>query len=76
MVFPVSALPDWLAPLAAAVPIRYAFDGAREALFVGSGWSGDVAILLAWSAVLWPVSLLLFDRGLAFAKRAGSLGQY
>jgi ABC-type multidrug transport system permease subunit len=76
MVFPVSVLPDWLEPLAALVPITYAFDGARDALFTGSGWSEDVAVLVAWSAVLWPVSLLLYDRGLVMAKRAGSLAQY
>lgn len=76
MVFPVSALPDWLEPLAVVVPITYAFEGARDALFTGSGWETDVLVLLAWSAVLWPLSLLLFARGFEHAKRAGTVAQY
>ena len=43
MLFPVSVLPEWLQPLADLVPLRYALDGARDALFAGSGWEGDAA---------------------------------
>jgi ABC-2 type transport system permease protein len=76
MVFPVSALPDWLEPLTRLVPITYAFDGARAAVFTGTGWANDLAALLAWSVVLWPLSVLAFARALAHSKRAGTLAQY
>lgn len=76
MVFPVSVLPDWLEPLADLVPLTYAFDGVRDAMFVGSGWEGDVVALALWAVVLWPLGLAAFAGGLAYAKRAGSLAQY
>jgi ABC-2 type transport system permease protein len=76
MLFPVSVLPSWLQPLADAVPLRYALDGTRDALFTGSGWEGDAAVLAVWAVVLWPLALLAFDRAGAFARRAGSLSEY
>jgi ABC-2 type transport system permease protein len=76
MLFPVSVLPDWLQPLADVVPLRYALDGARDALFVGSGWAGDAAVLAVWALILWPLALFAFDRAGAYARRAGSLSEY
>jgi ABC-2 type transport system permease protein len=76
MVFPVSVLPDWLEPVAVVVPLTYAFDGARDALFAGSGWEGDVLVLVAAAVVLWPVAVLLFSLAAAWARRAGSLSEY
>jgi ABC-type uncharacterized transport system permease subunit len=76
MLFPVSVLPNWLEPLAHIVPLTYAFNGARDALFTGSGWGTDVLVLAAWAIVLWPLSLSLFWHALAYAKRVGSLAQY
>src|SRR5215204_1553926 len=40
-VFPTSALPGWLQPVANILPPHLAFDGARNALFVGNGWALD-----------------------------------
>lgn len=76
MVFPVSALPAWLEFISPAVPLRYAFDGARHALFLGSDWGTDVLVLALWALALWPLALMLFSRALASAKRSGSLGKY
>lgn len=76
MVFPVAVLPSWLQALARLVPLTYAFNGARDALFTGSGWETDLLVLLAWAAVLWPVALLVFARAFTYSKRAGSLAQY
>ena len=72
MVFPVSVLPDGLEALSALIPLRYAFDGARQALFAGTGWEGDVLALVAFAVVLWPLSVLLFGKAGAWARRAGS----
>lgn len=76
MVFPVSVLPDWLESLSALIPLRYAFDGARQALFVGSGWEDDVLALIAAAAILWPFSIYLFSKAAAWARRKGSLSEY
>jgi ABC-2 type transport system permease protein len=76
MVFPVSVLPNGLEALSALIPLRYAFDGARQALFAGTGWEGDVLALVAFAVVLWPLSVLLFGKAGAWARRAGSLSEY
>lgn len=76
MLFPVSVLPEWLQPLAKLVPLTYAFDGARDALFAGTGWETDAAVLAIWALILWPISLFVFDRAGAYARRAGSLSEY
>ncbi len=74
--FPVSVLPDWLEAIGRVVPTRFAFDGARAALFTGTGWADDVVYLLLFAALVVPPSLLLFREALAVARRTGSLGQY
>ena len=76
MVFPVSVLPARLEALSALIPLRYAFDGARQALFVGSGWEGDVLVLVVSAVILWPLSIVLFTKAGAWARRAGSLAEY
>jgi ABC-2 type transport system permease protein len=74
--FPVSVLPDWLQPIAAIVPTRFAFDGLRAALFTGGGWEDDAAALAAIAVVALPVALWLFRRALDHCRRTGSLVQY
>jgi ABC-2 type transport system permease protein len=76
MLFPISVLPEWLQPLAEVIPLRYAFDGSRDALFAGGGWEGDALALAVWALFLWPAGLLVFDRAGARARRAGSLAEY
>ena len=76
MAFPVSVLPRWLQWVSAAIPLRYAFDGARAAFFAGSGWSKDVFVLVATAVVLWPVALLAFNWALAISRRRASLAEY
>jgi ABC-2 type transport system permease protein len=76
MLFPVTVLPEPLQPLSKLVPLLYAFDGARDALFAGSGWETDAAVLALWALALWPIALFVFDRAGAYARRAGSLSEY
>jgi ABC-2 type transport system permease protein len=75
-VFPISALPDWLEPIGKIVPTRFAFDGARAALFTGNGWETDAAFLAAFGVAALPLCLIAFSRALSYAKRSGSLAQY
>jgi ABC-2 type transport system permease protein len=74
--FPVSVLPDWLEPIAAVVPTRFAFDGLRAALFQGGGWEADAVALVAIAVVSLPIALWLFRRALNYCRRTGSLVQY
>jgi len=75
-VFPISALPDWLEPIGKILPLRFAFDGARAALFRGEGWGKDFLVLLVFSAAGLPLAISVFGRALRFGRKAGSLGQY
>jgi len=75
-VFPISSLPNWLEPIGHVVPIRFAFDGARSALFRGGGWGIDVIALAGFSLALWPLALGLFAWALRRARHAGTLSQY
>ncbi|MDP9270161.1 MAG: ABC transporter permease [Chloroflexota bacterium] len=75
-VFPVTALPDWLAQIGSVLPLRFAFDGARDALFRGSGWGPDVLGLAGFTVIGLPIAVWVFGRALQAVRRAGSLGQY
>ena len=75
-VFAISALPDWLEPLAKILPLRFAYEGVRAALFEGEGWGVDVLVLLGFGVVGVPLAVWVFARALRFAARQGSLGQY
>ena len=75
-VFPVGALPDWLEPISRIVPLRYALDGTRHALFGSGGWTGDALFLAAFGLVATPVAVWILGRALAISKRMGTIAQY
>ncbi|SCL35444.1 ABC-2 type transporter [Micromonospora nigra] len=70
--FPVTALPGVLPELTVVLPSRLALDGLRGALS-GGPWAMSVLTLLAATALLLPMSILLFHRALAVAARRGTL---
>ena len=77
--YPISVLPDWLTPISRALPLTYALDGMRLAMLRGYSLYQirfDVLVLLGFSVVLIPVSLLVFKAALKRAKAEGSLIQY
>ncbi len=74
--FPLSVLPDWLEAVAKLVPIRFAFDGGRAALFRGAGWGDDMLVLLVFSGAALPLSLWLFSRALRLTQTRGTLSEY
>jgi ABC-2 type transport system permease protein len=75
-VFPVSVLPGWLEAIAQVVPTRFSFDGLRDALFEGTGWSGDALVLCLFAIGLLPPALWAFAAALRAAKRSGSIAEY
>lgn len=74
--FPISVLPGWLQAIGKAMPTRPAFEGLRDALFLGGGWGADAAALAGVTVVLVPAGVLLLGLALRIARRRGSLGQY
>jgi ABC-2 type transport system permease protein len=75
-IFPVSTLPDWVAAAGSVLPLRLAFDGAREALFQGSGAGAEALGLAGFAVVGLPLAVWLFGRALNHTRKTGSLGQY
>ena len=71
--YPITILPDWLQPIAWALPPTYVFEGMR-ALLIDHVYRND---LMAWSlainAVLFAASFAIFLALLRSAKRVGSL---
>jgi ABC-2 type transport system permease protein len=74
--FPATVLPRWLEAIGRATPLRFAIDGTRDALFRGSGWEADAMALTLYAVVALPLSTIVFNWALMFARRNGSLGQY
>ena len=77
--YPVDLLPDWLRGLSMLLPITWALDGMRMALMKGAGLAENaqkIWVLLAFSAVLWPVSIWTFSWAVRKAKSDGSLGKF
>lgn len=77
--FPVSTMPTVLQAVAHAFPAFYGINGLREALLGGAAWSAmlpDLLLLAAFDAVLLPLAVMLFNRSLAAARRAGTLANY
>jgi lipooligosaccharide transport system permease protein len=65
--FPVSQLPDWLEPLAYAVPLWHGVDLCRDLALGTVSWGpalGHVAYLLLWAAGGTAVALRTFTRRL------------
>ena len=73
--FPLAVLPGWLRAIGRVMPTEPAFAGMRTALY-GGAYAGDAAILAGVGLVGVPISLVLFARALAYAKRRGSISEY
>ena len=77
--FPVAVMPDWLQTVAKALPITYALEAMRSAIFTGRSvtelWA-PLAVLTGMALVLLPGSLWAFSRAVEKGRRDGSLIQY
>ena len=77
--FPVTVLPRWLQALAQFFPITHAIRAIELAVYRGytiSQLAREIFFLALFTIVLLPVSLAVFTKSLAAARRDGSLGQY
>lgn len=77
--YPVSLLPHWLQWVSNLLPFTHSLAGMRLALLKGAGVADlfpQLAVLLAFTAVLFPLGLYSFALATRHAKVAGTLGQY
>jgi ABC-2 type transport system permease protein len=77
--FPVTVFPPAIQLLARAFPAFYGINGLRDAILGSGGWRDvvpDLHVLVGFAIVLVPLSLWCFNRAVAAARRAGTLGNY
>jgi len=77
--YPITILPDWLQRLSHLLPITYSLRAMRLALLQGRSLADlapDILILLLFSLILLPLSLLAFRYAVHRAKVDGSLTHY
>jgi ABC-2 type transport system permease protein len=79
MMYPVSVLPTWLRYVARLVPVTYSLEGMRAAI-LGHATMRDLwpslAALLAFAAILLPVSFVTFSWALRRTKITGTLTHF
>ncbi|MBZ5643358.1 MAG: ABC transporter permease [Acidobacteriia bacterium] len=79
MMYPVSVLPKWLQVVARLIPVTYSLEGMRAAILGHASmrelWP-SLAGLLAFAAVVLPVSLLVFSWALRRTKVTGTLTHF
>jgi ABC-2 type transport system permease protein len=76
MMYPITVLPRPLQLLARMIPVTYSLEGMRAALLSGAGWNRlwpSVLALLAFAAVLIPLSFAIFAWALCRTKVTGTL---
>lgn len=76
MMYPILVLPRPLQIVARAVPVTYSLEGMRAALLEGAGWHEllpPFLTLLAFAAILIPLSFAVFSWALRRTKITGTL---
>lgn len=77
--YPVAMLPEWLRPVALAIPFTWLYELERAAFLkaapLSAIWPG-VLTLAAMVGALWIIAVLFFRAMLDRAKRTGRLGMY
>ncbi len=77
--YPIMILPGPLQVISHALPITYALNALRGILLAGYSFTQvrtEILALLGFALVLFPLSVLLFEFALKWAKKDGSLSQY
>lgn len=77
--YPISVLPDWLQRFSYLLPVTYSLEGMRLALLKGYSLSElmpNILGLAVFSAITFPISILIFRYAVKKAKMDGTLTQY
>ena len=79
VLFPLSVTPGWFQALGNLLPVTHALEAMRRALFSGAGL-GDLlpqlGVLILFTLVLFPTSMVCFHLAVQSSKRSGALAQY
>ncbi len=79
VIYPIEVFPGWLQNCSYLLPITHSLKGMRLALLQGYSTTALLPYILAlilFTAIMLPLSLLLFQKALRKAKMDGSLTQY
>lgn len=77
--FPVEIMPDWLRYASYCFPISYALEALRQTLLNGASIEGvfnHLIILSLICLIIFPLSLVSFEKAIEIGKKEGSLLQY
>lgn len=77
--YPIDKLPEWLRPFGLLLPLRYAVDGVRGALFAGKSLADmpfELGGILFFCLLLVPISLWIFRYAVTIARQDGTLTHY
>jgi ABC-2 type transport system permease protein len=74
--FPVDVLPGPIENVANFLPLTWVLEVIRQALLFGDSEVGLLLAVLATAAASIPLSLWVFSRAVAYARRNGSLSHY
>ncbi len=79
VLYPPSALPDWLAALGQALPLTHALEALRRTVLAGASL-GDVwpslVVLAAFTAVLMPIAAWAYSAAIHRIRVEGSVSHY
>lgn len=79
VIIPVQSLPDSLGWISTFVPIAYATEAVRRAIYHGAGFAEvqhELLVLAGFGLVMIPVGLVAARLAIRHAKREGTLVQY
>jgi ABC-2 type transport system permease protein len=79
VIYPIEVLPGWLQKCAYLLPITHSLKGMRLALLQGYSTKAllpSILALMLFTAIMLPLSLLIFQKAVRKAKMDGSLTQY
>jgi ABC-2 type transport system permease protein len=77
--YPTQVIPSWLHHVSAFLPLTYGLRALRRTLLERASLgtlAPDLAMLVAFTVVLFVTSLVVFSWALRYARRAGTLAQY
>lgn len=77
--FPVATLPKPLQAMSELIPITHSLTAMRLALLQGASFSelrGEISVLLLFSLILLPLSMMIFSHTLRRARLEGTLSFY
>jgi ABC-2 type transport system permease protein len=79
VIYPIEVFPGWLQTFSYLLPITHSLKGMRLALLQGYSTKAllpSILALVLFTAIMLPLSLLIFQKALRKAKMDGSLTQY